>query len=437
MSFGTTAAFLLSQKEVRDTVKRLSKSGIEKLHSKSGLEIRNRMERLYPSLTRERLPDSLAHLEVRKPTRKEISAERQGAKLTTDVAQRLWSEKITPKAWEKASVEERSQMLQKARQIMGQEMLLSPEFRQSLKLDLTGNMEKAGETNGQLIEKNGKLKVENPKIIINADLLKNDDYEGALGTLYHEMIHAMQYDSLSELKPHSDEAKLWRESIGKEIKSPSDIMKDPKENYAYGQEAAFKIAYQAEAYKYPSEAAKKPKEVATEKEVVTSTELHTSKIKEVFQHMPELQYAKWKDLSVEQKMSTLQKFETEIAIIEQRKPMPIRCEVTDKNTRGYYVDTKIVLSSNLLNDGSEEGHKQTLTTLLHEGRHAYQFENLYGHRTEPSDDLFKQWTVNKDYLGYQSAKNALDLKGYYRYFTQPLETDARMFAETAVKKMGL
>ena len=100
----------------------------------------------------------------------------------------------------------------------------------------------------------------------------------------------------------------------------------------------------------------------------------------------------------------------------------------------------MVVSENVLTSDSYHDYKEVIDTLLHEGRHAYQDYNLNVRQTEQSDTLVDAWRVNLQKLGYDSV-GTFDVmfatKGFYRYYTQPIEVDARYFAETVMNKLGL
>ena len=442
MSLSALGAYIASNKLVRKALSDVVHREVKKFRLKLN---EGEKEKLYPGLTREKLPDSLAKLEKQSPSKREISVRRQGLKLSTDIAKRMWNEGITPKKWENSSLDERINILVKAKQIIGQEMLLSPDIRSSLQLRAEDNAEKNSSLSGVLtVDKNGKMKLDKPIIGIKSALLKDKGCEGALSALYHEMEHAAQCETLGKIKPDSGEAKHLKDYIGKQVDSRTIFPQSAKEVAAKDRTGAFEKAYRAEGVRHPGEVSEKAENTVLDaepfesrQEFTTSIEMHADKIKDLYESMKELRYGNWKKLSIEQRSELLKKFENGIAKIENRKPAELSCEVTQAGVRGYYSSGRIVISRSLVNDSSEAGYKQTLTTLLHEGRHAYQFENINGRRTEPSDDLVRQWKVNVNLLGYQSAKNSLDIMGYYRYFTQPIEADARVFAETAVKKMGL
>ena len=173
-------------------------------------------------------------------------------------------------------------------------------------------------------------------------------------------------------------------------------------------------------------------------EYAPSMEIQAEEIKDIFNEIPELRYENWKELGADQRTEVLNSFEKRIAEIEMRDAMPVEHEATRPTLFGYYNGEKLVISDNLIGNDSYEAYKETLNTLFHEGRHAYQYYNLDVKRTEASWEMVNAWQVNLKELGYESAKSSLfSNRGYYRYYTQPIEVDARTFAETVIGKLGV
>ncbi len=175
-------------------------------------------------------------------------------------------------------------------------------------------------------------------------------------------------------------------------------------------------------------------------EFAPSMEVQAAEILDVYRDIPELSFDRWKELDVDQRAEVLNVFEQKIAEIEMRDAMVVEHEATKTSLMGYYNGSKLVISDNLLSSDNYEAYKETLNTLFHEGRHAYQDYNLYVARTEASSELVESWRVNLQELGYESASGLQSIfsnKGYYKYYTQPIEVDARFFAETVVNKLNL
>lgn len=174
-----------------------------------------------------------------------------------------------------------------------------------------------------------------------------------------------------------------------------------------------------------------------ETEMAPSMEIQAQEISEVFLEFPELQYDQWKELSAEERIDVLQKFESEIAKIEHREPIVVRGSELGNCVYGQYSPqtNDIQLNRDLLESNKESDHVQIMQTYFHEGRHAYQFYNLLVERREPNAELFNSWDVNLNVLGYNSGDYGIF--GYEEYYTQPVEVDARVFAETVISKLDL
>ena len=175
-------------------------------------------------------------------------------------------------------------------------------------------------------------------------------------------------------------------------------------------------------------------------EFAPSMEVQAAEISEVLRDIPEIQFENWKELSIEERTEVLNAFESEIAKIEMRDVMPVEHEDLGSCTYGYFDGTKVVVSDALIGSDRYEDYREVLDTLFHEGRHAYQNYNLYVRQTEQSGILVDAWRVNLDKLGYDSASSFDTLfatRGFHRYYTQPIEVDARQFAETVLNKLGI
>lgn len=176
-----------------------------------------------------------------------------------------------------------------------------------------------------------------------------------------------------------------------------------------------------------------------------SMEVQAEKIKEIFEATPDLQYDNWKNLNVNERKKALNEFEKRIAEVEMRISMPVEYEKLRDGFMGYTDGRKLVVSERVLKSNGYSDYKETMNTLFHEGRHSYQHYNLHVRRTEQSDETFNAWVINEKKLGYSSGNvsfpfnlsESLRQKGYYKYYTQPVEVDARLFAETVERKIGL
>ena len=174
-------------------------------------------------------------------------------------------------------------------------------------------------------------------------------------------------------------------------------------------------------------------------EFAPSSEVQAAEIREAFLDIPELRYENWVELNGEQRVAALNELEQQVAEIAMRDPVDVQMEVFDKNTlMGTFDGTTLRIADHSLMDNSYEGYKETLDTLFHEGRHAYQDYNLYVERVEQNRELVDSWKVNNVDLGYDNGDRLIFKdRGYLEYYTQPVEVDARVFAETVINELGL
>lgn len=175
------------------------------------------------------------------------------------------------------------------------------------------------------------------------------------------------------------------------------------------------------------------------REFAPSSEVQAAEIREAFLDIPELQYAKWVELDGDQRVEALNKLEQQVAEISMRNPMDVQMASFDKETlMGTFDGTTLNIADHSLMDNSYDGYKETLNTLFHEGRHAYQDYNLYVERVEQSQEMVDSWKVNNVDLGYDNGDRLIFKdRGYLEYYTQPVEVDARVFAETVMNELGL
>ena len=145
----------------------------------------------------------------------------------------------------------------------------------------------------------------------------------------------------------------------------------------------------------------------------------------------ELRYEKWSELSIEEKYRALQVAEIKIAEIEHRDFCTVEIKNLDPCSYGYYnsATKTITLNEMYIKDNDSISFKQTLDTLIHEGRHAYQDYNMTEREVHPREGEVNMWKWNENDIGYQDA----NFCGFEAYAMQPVETDARAFAEDVLK----
>lgn len=150
-----------------------------------------------------------------------------------------------------------------------------------------------------------------------------------------------------------------------------------------------------------------------------------------------LKFCDWQKLSLSERVNLLNDLEKHIAEIEHRPACPILAEDLGKikevkgelqGHMGYHQSAdgeKIVINSELLKSNNLVFYKEVLDTVIHEGRHSYQTYNLEQRETHTSKGDLTNWHVNMERYGYQNAQ----LWGFKAYWMQPIEADARKFAE--------
>lgn len=165
-----------------------------------------------------------------------------------------------------------------------------------------------------------------------------------------------------------------------------------------------------------------------------SMELQAEEISEFFKEIPELEYECWKELDIYERVEAMQKLEDSAAEIAKRPQMDVKSEWMPSNVLGYCNKEKLVISELYLLDSSYNAYRENLKTLFHEGRHAYQNYNLYEERVEENQEIVNAWKENYNSFGYLDVLGDL---GYPGYYCQPVEVDARVFAETVINKIGI
>lgn len=147
--------------------------------------------------------------------------------------------------------------------------------------------------------------------------------------------------------------------------------------------------------------------------------------------MPEVKRENWINLSFEERVKVIQKIETQVAKVGCRPALAVETAPMNANNYGYmnWGSQKIVINENLIRSNKTEAFQQAIKTLLHESRHAFQYSNIALERTEPNDEKYQSWVLNLA-TGYCAAK----LFGLKNYYLQPLEVDARVFAEAIVSR---
>ncbi|MCD8387566.1 MAG: hypothetical protein LUD17_11860 [Bacteroidales bacterium] len=168
-------------------------------------------------------------------------------------------------------------------------------------------------------------------------------------------------------------------------------------------------------------------------------------VKQLSTHMLEIEgtrYEEWQRMTQQERLDAMQKVENAAAEVSHRPKCEVKGESLGEGYYGYFdpINKSITLNTDYL-DGSYERYKDTLDTIIHEGRHAYQHYNVDERQVHPSDGDCTNWSKNlhdnmwglfPENIGYQSPQEV----GFERYWMQPVEADARAFAEDVFNKFN-
>ena len=147
--------------------------------------------------------------------------------------------------------------------------------------------------------------------------------------------------------------------------------------------------------------------------------------------MEGLDFREWKELSLQGRMDVLERVEKRVADIAHRPACELEVKELGAGHLGYYSngENKITLNESYVQSNSIADYREVLDTLIHEGRHAYQDYNLHVREVHPRQGDITNWKLNEFGHGYQDVKHC----GFQSYEMQPLESDARAFAEDVLQ----
>lgn len=157
-----------------------------------------------------------------------------------------------------------------------------------------------------------------------------------------------------------------------------------------------------------------------------------SQLSDCLAEMDEIRYENWVELPIEDRQIVLQDLEYRIAEIEHREPCNLNFKDMEAGKHGFYSPSMkdITMNINEVMSDSFHDYKETLDTLIHEGRHAYQDYNITEREVHPRSGEVTNWKWNEYQIGYQRA----ELFGFKAYAMQPIESDARAFAEDVMNE---
>ena len=140
----------------------------------------------------------------------------------------------------------------------------------------------------------------------------------------------------------------------------------------------------------------------------------------------------WTELSEERKLEVLQTIENHAAFEAGRMSCPVVGKFLYTGTDGIVLgtydpnDKVIYVNSSQFASDSRYGKdsEAIITACLHEGRHAYQHQVTDGiipHYNQAEADAWKENLTEGNYISFKDNPRA--------YYNQPVEVDARRFAE--------
>lgn len=183
-------------------------------------------------------------------------------------------------------------------------------------------------------------------------------------------------------------------------------------------------------------------------EFVTDLEM-SENISNYLEGVEEIKNENWQNLSLEQKEEVLNKIEQHIAGIEHRPALKVELENLPERTLGYQnaSEHKIALNSRYVGSSDPNLRKEVINTIIHEGRHAYQHYNVDVKCIHESGAEVETWRENfydSQYKYYQSTgqriiipynDGSLHNVDFRLYYYQPVEIDARNFADDVMKRL--
>jgi hypothetical protein len=136
---------------------------------------------------------------------------------------------------------------------------------------------------------------------------------------------------------------------------------------------------------------------------------------EALESMEALRPEVWEALSVQEQAEVLQEVEARLAERAGRPAVPVVVEQIERDKYGYFDGTAIHVNVSHLSDLAE-----TIDTVAHEGRHAYQHHAVEHSEFHPYADQILAW--KKNFEKYVDGR--FDPEGYRK---QPVEADAWAF----------
>ncbi len=145
--------------------------------------------------------------------------------------------------------------------------------------------------------------------------------------------------------------------------------------------------------------------------------------------MNELKAGEWERLEIKEKAEWLVKVHNHVAEQYGFKPYTVKAQQLPPNYGGYFnaATRTIVLNDVILRDATPN---RALNVIAHESRHGYQWHAVLNPASVPADVREKIDIWRNNFANYKTPA----IHGYKAYYNQPIEVDARAFAETVVKQ---
>jgi len=145
--------------------------------------------------------------------------------------------------------------------------------------------------------------------------------------------------------------------------------------------------------------------------------------------MRELRPGEWEKLTIQEKAKWLVEVHNHIAEQYGFRPYTVRAMPLPPNYGGFFnaATRMIVLNDILLKDASPN---RALNAISHESRHGFQWHAVLNPDKVPADVREKVDVWRDNFAHYKNPTT----HGYREYYNQPIEVDARAFAENIVKQ---
>lgn len=152
-------------------------------------------------------------------------------------------------------------------------------------------------------------------------------------------------------------------------------------------------------------------------------------VSDCLSEVDEIRYENWVKLPYEDRQIVLQNLEYRIAEIEHREPCQLNFSVMEERMYGEFSPTTkdITINGRYVISSDFQDYKEVVDTLIHEGRHAYQDYNIAIREVHSDSNITNEWAYNFD--NYISPS-----WDFQAYFEQPVEKDAREFAEDVLSQ---